>query len=163
MTSSRFARRARSGATRGITTPEMEIYAYAEKTGALTRLTNARGYDAEASYSPDGQWIVFSSMRDAYNRTLNEQEKKQLETDPSFFAEIYIMKADGSGQTQADQRQRLRRRPVLFTRRQADRLAPLRRAGPDRRCVDDEPRRHESTSDHGLQVDELGAVHSPVG
>jgi len=78
--------------------PEMEIYVYAEKTGALTRLTNARGYDAEASYSPDGQSIVFSSMRDAYNRSLNEQEKKQLETDPSFFGEIYIMKADGSGQ-----------------------------------------------------------------
>ena len=78
--------------------PEMEIYVHAEKTSGLTRLTNARGYDAEASYSPDGQWIVFSSMRDAYNRSLNEQEKKQLETDPSFFGEIYIMKADGSGQ-----------------------------------------------------------------
>jgi len=78
--------------------PEMEIYVYAEKTKALTRLTNARGYDAEASYSPDGQWIVFSSMRDAYNRTLSEAEKKQLEVDPSFFGEIYIMKADGSGQ-----------------------------------------------------------------
>jgi Tol biopolymer transport system component len=78
--------------------PEMEIYVYAEKTGALTRLTNARGYDAEASYSPDGQWIVFSSMRDAYNRTLSPAEEKQLATDPSYFGEIYIMKADGSGQ-----------------------------------------------------------------
>src|SRR5688572_1095660 len=78
---------------------EMEIYAYTEKTGALTRLTSARGYDAEASYSPDGQWIVLTSMRNAYNRALSEQEKKQLQTDPSFFAEIYIMKADGSGQT----------------------------------------------------------------
>jgi Tol biopolymer transport system component len=76
----------------------MEIYVYAEKTKALTRLTNARGYDAEGSYSPDGQWIVFSSMRDAYNRTLSDAEKKQLEVDPSFFGEIYIMKADGSGQ-----------------------------------------------------------------
>lgn len=46
---------------------EMDIYALAEKTGALTRLTNAKGYDAEAGYSPDGQWIAFSSMRDAYN------------------------------------------------------------------------------------------------
>ncbi len=79
--------------------PEMEIYAFAEKTGALTRLTNARGYDAEASYSPDGQWIVFSSMRNAYDRTLSAQEQKQLATDPSYFGEIYIMKADGSGQT----------------------------------------------------------------
>ena len=37
-------------------------------------------------------------MRDAYNRELSAAEKKQLETDPSYFAEIYIMKADGSGQ-----------------------------------------------------------------
>jgi len=78
--------------------PEMEIYAYTEKTGELARLTNARGYDAEGSYSPDGQWIVFSSMRDAYNRTLSPAEEKQLATDPSYFGEIYIMKADGSGQ-----------------------------------------------------------------
>jgi Tol biopolymer transport system component len=78
--------------------PEMEIYAYAEKTGTFTRLTQARGYDAEASYSPDGQWIAFSSMRDAYNRTLSAAEQKQLATDPSYFGEIYIMKADGTGQ-----------------------------------------------------------------
>jgi Tol biopolymer transport system component len=83
--------------------PEFEIYAY--KPGAApsapptyTRLTNARGYDAEGSYSPDGQWIAFTSMRDAYNRTLNAEEQKQLEVDPSYFAEIYIMRADGSGQ-----------------------------------------------------------------
>ena len=37
-------------------------------------------------------------MRDAYNRPLSDAEKKQLEVDPSFFAEIYIMRADGSGQ-----------------------------------------------------------------
>ena len=78
--------------------PELDIYAYSEKTGAMKRLTTARGYDAEGSYSPDGQSIVFSSMRDAYNRTLTDAEKKQLETDPSYFAEIYIMRADGSGQ-----------------------------------------------------------------
>jgi Tol biopolymer transport system component len=78
--------------------PEMEVYAFSEKTKELRRLTNARGYDAEASYSPDGQWIVFSSMRDAYNRSLSEAEKKQLDVDPSFFGEIYIMRADGSGQ-----------------------------------------------------------------
>jgi Tol biopolymer transport system component len=78
--------------------PEMDIFAYSEKTGALKRLTTARGYDAEASYSPDGQWIVFSSMRDAYNRPLNDKEKKELEENASYFAEIYIMRADGSGQ-----------------------------------------------------------------
>ena len=41
--------------------PEMDIYAYSEKTGALKRLTTAKGYDAEGSYSPDGQWIGFSA------------------------------------------------------------------------------------------------------
>jgi Tol biopolymer transport system component len=78
--------------------PEMDIWAFSEKTGALKRLTEARGYDAEASYSPDGQWIAFSSMRDVYGRQLTEAERKQLELDPSYFAEIYIMRADGSGQ-----------------------------------------------------------------
>src|SRR5262245_34650965 len=78
--------------------PEMDIYAYNEKSGAMKRLTTARGYDAEASYSPDGQWIAFSSMRDAYNRTLTAAEQKALDENPSYFAEIYIMKADGTGQ-----------------------------------------------------------------
>ena len=67
--------------------PEFDIYSYkpGKNGGAPTyaRLTNARGYDAEGSYSPDGQWIVFTSMRDAYNRTLTDAEKKQLEVDPS--------------------------------------------------------------------------------
>ena len=76
--------------------PEFELYAVSEKSGQTTRLTNARGYDAEGSYSPDGQWIVFSSTREAYSRTLTAAEQKQLEIDPSYFAEIYIMKADGS-------------------------------------------------------------------
>jgi Tol biopolymer transport system component len=78
--------------------PEMDIYAVNEKTGASKRLTTARGYDAEGSYSPDGQWLVFTSIRDAYNRDLSEAERKKLQEDPSYFAEIYIMRADGSGQ-----------------------------------------------------------------
>src|SRR5213083_3036642 len=78
--------------------PEMDIYTYNQKTHAMKRLTDARGYDAEGSYSPDGQWLVFTSMRDAYNRTLSDAEKKKLAEDPSFFAEIYIMRADGSAQ-----------------------------------------------------------------
>ena len=75
--------------------PEFELYAYSEKSREYRRLTNARGYDAEGSYSPDGQWIVFSSNRQAYDRTLSAAEQKQLEVDPSYFAEIYIMRADG--------------------------------------------------------------------
>jgi Tol biopolymer transport system component len=78
--------------------PEMDIYAYSEKTGGMKRLTDVRGYDAEGSYSPDGSRIVFASMRDAYNRTLDAAEQKRLTEDPSYFAEIYVMRADGSDQ-----------------------------------------------------------------
>ncbi len=79
--------------------PEMDIYVHSEKSGSLKRLTTARGYDAEASYSPDGQWIAFSSMREVYARAaIDAATTKQLETDPSYFADIYIMRADGSGQ-----------------------------------------------------------------
>jgi Tol biopolymer transport system component len=77
--------------------PEMELYVSNRQTGTLRRLTNRRGYDAEASYSPDGQWIVFASTRDAYDRELSAAERKQLETDPSYFGEIYIMRADADG------------------------------------------------------------------
>ena len=77
--------------------PEMELYARDAQTGTLRRLTNRRGYDAEASYSPDGQWIVFASTRPAYDHDLSAAERKQLETDPSYFADIYIMRADADG------------------------------------------------------------------
>lgn len=80
--------------------PEMDIYAYNERTSTTRRLTTARGYDAEGGYSPDGQWLVFTSMRDAYNRPLSHKEEKMLEDNPSYFAEIYIMRADGSEQKQ---------------------------------------------------------------
>ena len=76
--------------------PEMEIYAYSESNGTLKRLTTARGYDAEGAYSPDGQWIVFSSNREAYNRSLSKAEQRLLDKDASHFAEIYIMRADGT-------------------------------------------------------------------
>jgi Tol biopolymer transport system component len=54
----------------------MDIFAADLEGKNLVRLTDARGYDAEASYSPDGSKIVFTSFRDG-------------------DAEIYIMDADG--------------------------------------------------------------------
>ena len=87
--------------------PEMEIYAVQrDSTGALTRLTNARGYDAEGSYSPDGQWIVFTSMRDAYNRTLSDAEKKQLEIDPELLRRDLHHARRRLGPEAADERRR---------------------------------------------------------
>ncbi|MEE2778713.1 MAG: hypothetical protein VYE73_18340 [Acidobacteriota bacterium] len=77
---------------------EMEIWVADGETLELTRLTSARGYDAEGSYSPDGEWIVFTSIRDAYGRVLDAEEQRLLEADTAYFGEIYLMRADGSGQ-----------------------------------------------------------------
>ena len=76
--------------------PEMDLYVARDPGAEPQRLTEARGYDAEGSYSPDGEWIVFTSTRQAYERELTQEEREQLEVDPSYFAEIYRMRADGS-------------------------------------------------------------------
>ena len=78
----------------------MDIFSANRDGSNLKQLTNALGYDAEASYSPDGERIVFCSLRDAYPKSqLSPKALKQLEIDPSYFGEIYIMNADGSNQT----------------------------------------------------------------
>ena len=76
--------------------PQMEIYTVDLDSGELSRLTDVLGYDAEASYSPDGEWIVFSSNRLAYSGELAEREQRLLEADPAYFADLYRMRADGS-------------------------------------------------------------------
>jgi Tol biopolymer transport system component len=59
--------------------PHMDIFEInADLSGGLRRLTDAKGYDAEGSYSPDGKQIVFCS---------NRSGEKNLE--------LYIMDADG--------------------------------------------------------------------
>ena len=77
----------------------MDIFSAHRDGSNLKRLTNTLGYDAEASYSPDGTRIVFCSLRDAYPKDQRSpKELKQLEVDPAYFGEIYIMNADGSDQ-----------------------------------------------------------------
>lgn len=41
-----------------------DLFTAAADGSDLQRLTDAPGYDAEATVSPDGQWIVFTSVRD---------------------------------------------------------------------------------------------------
>jgi len=62
----------------------------------VKRLTTAKGYDAEGSYSPDGNWIAFASNRSAFTDVLKGEDKKYFDRDPSYAMDIYIMKSDGS-------------------------------------------------------------------
>ncbi len=73
-----------------------EIYVRDLESDGLTRLTEARGYDAEGAMSPDGRLIVFASNRHAYTETLSPKDAKTFELDKSFMMDIYIMHADGS-------------------------------------------------------------------
>ena len=77
----------------------MDIFTANPDGTDLRRLTTALGYDAEAGFSPNGSRIVFSSTRSAYADNLSDEEKKLRKIDLSYFGEIYIMNADGSGQT----------------------------------------------------------------
>lgn len=76
--------------------PSYELWSKDLKTGKIDRLTDALGYDAEASYSPDGRWIVFSSNRHIFEQELSKEQQELLERDPSVFLELYIMRSDGS-------------------------------------------------------------------
>lgn len=84
--------------------PQMDIY-LADRDGSnLQRITQSPGYDAEGAFSPDGSKIVFTSIRNAYPiDKLSQVGKKRFETDPAYFAEIYLMNADGTGQLRLTQ------------------------------------------------------------
>ncbi|HSM09704.1 MAG TPA: hypothetical protein VLA33_11920 [Gemmatimonadota bacterium] len=57
--------------------PAFDVFSAAADGSDLRRLTEAEGYDAEATLSRDGEWIVFTSVRDG-------------------DLDIYKMRADGS-------------------------------------------------------------------
>jgi Tol biopolymer transport system component len=73
-----------------------ELYAGTSGSKKYVKLTDAKGYDAEGSYSPDGKLIAFASNRNAYNGKMTEEQKKKFETDPAYMMDLFIMNADGS-------------------------------------------------------------------
>lgn len=76
--------------------PQYELFSFDRTSGELQQLTENRGYDAECAYSPDGQWIVFASNRNAYSRPLSAEEKELFEHDPAVMMDLYVMRADGT-------------------------------------------------------------------
>ncbi len=76
--------------------PAYDITEIDLETGAYRALAPAEGYDAEGAYSPDGTQIVFASNRHAFAGDLSEEARAQLEHDPSFFMDIYVMNGDGT-------------------------------------------------------------------
>ena len=73
-----------------------DIYETDLEGNNIKNLTNAMGYDAEASWSPDGKYIAFASNRRAYTDELTEDETELFKKDPASMIDIYIMNADGS-------------------------------------------------------------------
>ncbi|MEZ6099768.1 MAG: M28 family peptidase [Pirellulaceae bacterium] len=76
--------------------PGFELFVKDLGRDTFTRLTDAEGYDAEGSFSPDGTLIAWSSNRHAYSEKLPPNEQQLFEQDPASANEIYIMQADGT-------------------------------------------------------------------
>ncbi len=77
--------------------PSFEIYSANADGTQLRRLTESEGYDAEASFSPDGKLIVFSSNRAYFTSQATDEDRARFEKDPAYYLDLYVMNADGTG------------------------------------------------------------------
>lgn len=73
-----------------------DIYTSSSSGKNLKNITKTIGYDAEASYSPDGKLIAFASNRKGYTDKLSDEDMKFFKQDPSYMMDIYVMNSDGS-------------------------------------------------------------------
>ncbi len=65
--------------------------------GNFERLTDAFGYDAEGSVSPDGRYIAFASNRHAYQEALAAEDRERLAENPSYFIDLYLLDLHADG------------------------------------------------------------------
>ena len=72
---------------------EFDIYTIRPDGTDLKRLTDAEGNDAHSLWSPDGNWILWSSSRFGF-----KDEAPLVVNQPQPYAELFIMNADGSNQ-----------------------------------------------------------------
>jgi TolB protein len=70
---------------------DFEIYTIRPDGTGLRRLTNSPGVDGHQIWSPDGEWIMFSSARMGF-----KDERTLLERIPQPYGELFVMRADGS-------------------------------------------------------------------
>ncbi|MDQ2745871.1 MAG: hypothetical protein M3T96_01255 [Acidobacteriota bacterium] len=68
--------------------PEYEIYTATPDGKNIKKLTDSKGYDAEATISPDGKKIIFTSERDGdlelYSMDANGKNIKRLTNEPGY-------------------------------------------------------------------------------
>ena len=70
---------------------DFELYTIRPDGKALSALTDSPGNDAHSGWSPDGEWIVFSSGRKGF-----KDEMALYDGVPQPYGEIFAMRADGS-------------------------------------------------------------------
>ncbi len=70
-----------------------DIFSIRPDGSDLKQLTAAPGNDAHCAWSPDGQYILFSSSRLGFR-----DEAPLYDGAPQPYAELFVMKSDGSGQ-----------------------------------------------------------------
>ena len=70
---------------------DSDIYTVRADGSNLTRLTRSPGHDAHQSWSPDGQWIAFTTARQGF-----KDESVLNPGNPQAYGEIAVMRADGS-------------------------------------------------------------------
>jgi Tol biopolymer transport system component len=69
---------------------DFEIYTIHPDGGNLRRLTNSPGNDAHGGWSPDGEWLLFSSARMGF------KDEVIYSDSPQPCGEFFVMRYDGS-------------------------------------------------------------------